>query len=158
MPKGKDILFIFYVTVIPLAILAVFPYSAIGFVPSRDARAESAGTCSFVRLTQEQEYAAIESSRTAWRSPESSVSELMINLYSIEIPEMEASKVSRVEERTDLPISVAEPYLPLAMPLSLSAPEARLIEQKSNVGIQKTKPFSRNDLLKMIQIKKEIQL
>lgn len=157
MLKRKDILFIFYVTAVPLAILAVFPFSAIGFSPAEKAE-EYAGSCAFVRLTREQENAAIESSRSAWRGSGSSLSGLTVNLYSIGIPEMESSQVSRMEDRTGLPLPHAEEYSAFAMPSSLAAAPARVIKPKADGNPIDGQPFSRNDLLKMIQLKKEIQL
>lgn len=114
------------VFLVPAALVAVFPYEAIGFTPaSGDGVSES--SCAFVTLSDEEADLALDESRAYWKVDSRGARGMRLDLSESDVLEDVAESVLAISERRRLPpappLGTATPPLP---PTLASAPAARL--------------------------------
>lgn len=129
----------------PVALALVFPFRYIGFV--YELPKESAPSCRYVELTEQQEDAAFETLRSAFSLRSERLRDLRADLSLSTLPEEPPRPILTPAERPPLARPTACPYDPLVLPPSLAAEPLRDLPVEPE---QTTKPaFSRDELLKL---------
>ena len=132
------------VLAVPLLVAAAFPYGAIGFSASRDARSADGSTASVVFLDKTSVTRAVRAARTMSRSEDGGRE--YINLLVPELPSAGNGPMAAIAprpSRSALPI--VESGMPPFLPSRRAAAPARI-----PVEATKDEPaFSRDELLKL---------
>ena len=146
-PLRNEIYSLAGVMAVPLAIMFVFPYRAVGYKSDADRQRPAPG-CAIVELTAEEELAAVEATRPSWRMRNEGVRNLVTDLGVEAIPETAPGAVMDIGERSRLPPagSVKSDLKPL--PRTFAAPKAeRLVQAKPADGADAALAFPRKELL-----------
>ena len=85
-PIRQEILSVATVLVVPAALLAVFPYGAVGFKAST-LQAASSPSVAFVHLTAEEEAEALKAAKASWQADSASGRGMRAYLPLSELPE-----------------------------------------------------------------------
>lgn len=108
------------VMVVPAALVAVFPYDAVGFRPAAT-RTEPEASCAFVHLTEAEAERALDESRAYWRVDTRGARNLRLELSEADAPEEETGAVLSIVERKRPRLAPPRgPRVP-ALPPSLAA-------------------------------------
>jgi hypothetical protein len=134
------------VLAIPVGLLMVFPYEAIGFVPS--ASPKSRAQCAFVSLTAEQERKMLAVARSAWQVGAEGVRGLRTEMAAGELPAAPMGAVLGVRSVRSDSGHLRTDFTPDSLPPSRgAAPPSAIVGDP-----EPTEPhpaFSRDELLKI---------
>lgn len=133
------------VLAVPLAVLFVFPYEAVGFTAAADEPPRTA-SCAFVTLTEDEESAALSAARAAWKVSAEGVRRMRADLSVDAMPEEVPRAVMDVSERTRAARASSVAYDELPMPSTRAAGAPVRIAAPA-AGREDGLPFSRKELL-----------
>ena len=136
------------VLALPAAVVAVFPFGALSFRAAPASTARPAAVA-FVRLTDEEETAALRAAKTSWSSEAGAVRHLRADLHFGNLPERANEPAIHIEDRLRRP--PPRPYAPPTSPFLPSQAAAAPAKLPAAEGDEPAAPlpFPRKDLLKM---------
>ncbi len=134
------------VLAIPLGLLTVFPYEAIGFIPSPAPK--SRAQCAFVSLTVEQERKMLAVARSAWQVGAEGVRGLRTEMSSGELPSTPMGAVLDVRNVRSDSGHLRTDFTPDSLPPSRGAARPSAIVGDPEPS-EPSPSFSRDELLKI---------
>ena len=141
---GSEFLSAAAVLAVPLGIAAAFPFGALGFSPSRDARPRSAPSASIVFLDEADVTRAMRAARSVPRAEDGE--RAYIDLFFRELPDDRSRPMAAVGSRHRSPVPpVVESGIPPFLPSRRADAPVRI----SAEGEKDALPFPREELLKL---------
>lgn len=134
----------------PVAVLALFPYQAIGWKPA-DVMTGARSKCAFVKLSPSEAAKAVAGARSAMMTQPGASGALFLRA-DLSMPEMDEMtlSVSGVEVRSGAPAPAHIAYRDVPLPKSLAALKpATFPASKDDDAAVAKKTFSRDELLKI---------
>lgn len=134
------------VALVPAALLASFPYEAIGFKAARSAgSAQKSASCAFAEISPERAQAAVESARTSWTAEVVGMKHARLELLDVDMLGLVHEELAPFEpvRRTLGPAK----FNPSILPPSVGAPELEQLPGVPDDAV--APPFSREELLKI---------
>ena len=144
----SEVLPISVVLAIPLALVWIFPYSALSPVArNSDGLRADKTLYAFVELDEEEEASAMAAARTAWHVNSEGVKKLRIEMFADDLPDDASGVVMDVDQRTRISRGSAIHYEPMELPSDLRAPAPTVLSKPApSVTPQ---PFPREEMLKL---------
>lgn len=133
----------------PLLMAWVFPFGALS-PTARGNRADVEhvpALCSFVVLTEDEEYDAVVAARTAWHISSRDVKNLQIEMFANDLPEDDTGPVIDFSERSRAVHVRPIAYEPVVLPTDLRAAPPDVLQKPEPP--EKRPTFSREELLKL---------
>lgn len=142
----SELITLFAISLVPLGIMSVFPYRAIGY-KFKQIDDKPRAFASLVFLSEEQEEAAIQRARSAWQTSNASEKGFEIDLSMESLPELGNSTVleTPLVHQKFRPMASSLEYVPLALP-SLAAETPNKAEAAPIVS---EKYFNDEDLMQL---------
>ena len=147
-PLRQEIYFLLLVLSIPAAVVAMFPYGAIGFGAS-PVVSRLPASCSFTTLGPDEEAAALAAARSPRKGSHERVRSMYLNLSDPDLPEEGPMPVSDVSRRSRPRAPEMGRIAKPPLPATLAAPAPGRIEAGSGAGAEVHETFSREDMLKI---------
>lgn len=145
-PLRSELLSLLAVALVPLGIMSVFPYNAIHHSCNRLEK-EQVPIVSFVFLTEEKEFEAVQRARSAWQTASAELKGLEIDLSLESLPEIGMSmamEVPVVHNHSQLNTSSLN-----NMPLVLPSLAEKTPDKVKPAPVTSDKLFSYEDLMKL---------
>lgn len=133
--------------IVPVALLLVFPYEAMSF------RAEAGSSnvrpaCAFVTLNEEEERAALAAARTSWQVDSKNVKRMRVDISSGDLPAEPLRPVFSTRPPRGESAALDAVYVPNALPPTLGAPKAEVIQADADGPVKSPPAFPREEMLK----------
>lgn len=144
----SELLPISIVLAIPIALVWIFPYSALSPVPRNSDGIRADKTLyAFVALDENEEALAMTAARTAWHVNSEGVKKLRIEMFADDLPDDASGVVVGVDQRVRFSRCGGIPYEPTELPSDLRATApAVLAKPKPSVKLE---PFPMEEMLKL---------
>lgn len=134
------------VALVPFGIMSVFPYRMVNY-SCKTQEKEPTPLASFVFLTEEKEFEAVQRARSAWQTAAAELKGLEIDLSLENLPELGSSmaiEIPVVHSQLQFnPASLSK--LPLVLPSLAETPPAKV----QSVPVVNEKYFNDDDLMKL---------
>lgn len=134
-----------FVAVASIAMVSVFPMSALRPLPSAPMQGAGA-SCAFVTLTPAEERQAIAAARAAWQISRGPLRNSRIDIFADALPAFPWRAAIDTLPRMSTGNCLPAPYVPDPLPPTLAAPPPVTIAPQPNAD---PPTFSREELLKL---------
>ena len=142
-----EVILLFEIAVIPVAIAFVFPYEAVGFRAEKREQ-QKRPSFAFVVLSDEEERVALAAARTSWQVGAKGVKGLRTDISSGELPPAPIRLVMPTRPKRDEVFAPVE-YMPNALPPTVAAPAPAAIAPEVEPDPDVKRVFSKEELLKI---------
>ena len=134
-------------SIVPAALLFVFPYEAMSFRAEEGLR-DVRPVCAFVTLNEEDEHAALTAARASWQVDSKNVKRLRLDLSTDDLPPEPLGPVFETRPKHGESAALGAEYVPNALPPTLGAPKAAVIPADADGPVKTLPAFSREEMLK----------